>query len=258
MFKKNNKEELNKLFVDWIRRFLQPNFVNKITKTLVIFGISIIAMPIPIKVIICNFIINTFNINNNEQFKISDIGNTSGDYWLGFSIISLALIYNAFNIWMISKDKTSSRKEKAKVNDKNRAVDIKLFNDFKDLLSSKSSAINLLKEHDFGTAFSYEHLESLKTFKYDWHTSEKSFINNEIELLKLELWEDVSELISLINLNTRQIRSGFLHVVPEQYIGKDDWPQRFDDAIEKLNFKATKVFQAHQEFIIFCKKELNF
>lgn len=246
------KEEIKVFIVEIGKKWFFPDFSNKITWTVITLGTSIILAPMPFKLIFFNFLIDTLDLNNGSNLKLADLGGTSADYWLGFSLVALALLHNVFSKWLNIQDRISDRHDV----DRARDIDRKLFHDFITLLPSSTGAIQFLEQHDFGGTFNLEVFQAIDSFVYDWNCPEKSFLEETLEKIKTELWNKSKSLSMEIGRRTGPVRSGRQSVVTDEHLQDFNWPAEFDDDIRFLNAEATELFELHQVFVKQCRDML--
>lgn len=247
-----SKEEIKGFVISVGRKWLFPDFSNKVTWCVVTLGGSVILVPTPLKVIFANFIINSFNLNNGELLTLAEMSNSSADYWLGFALIVVALSHNILSKWFLFEEKASLRAD----NDKRIETDSRLFDEFIELLPSSSGAAQFLEQHNFWNTFDLERFHPIDTFIHDWDCPEKSFLDESLESTKVEFLNKSRELSELIGLKTGPTRSGRQSVVPDEYRTEYNVPKQYQDDIEMLNQKATDLFNIHQRLVRQCRQKL--
>ena len=95
-----NKQEIKEFLIKYGKKWFFPDFSNKITWFVITLGAGIILTPIPIKIVVYNWLIDTFNLNSSKYLTLSDLGNRNEDYIVGFALIFLALSHNLISKWL--------------------------------------------------------------------------------------------------------------------------------------------------------------
>lgn len=248
-----SRDEIKSFVISLGKRWLFPDFSNKVTWFVVTLGGSVILVPIPLKVVVSNFVINSFNLNSGKLLTLAEMSNTSADYWLGFALIVIALVHNVFSKWLMFEEKMSLR---AKA-DKQIETDSRLFGEFVELLPSSSGAVQFLEQHSFWNTFDLARFHPVDAFIYEWDCPEKIFLDESLESIKMEFLDKGRELSGLIGQKTGPTRSGRQSVVPDEYLGEYNVPKRYQDDIEMLNKKATDLFNIHQKLVRQCRQKLK-
>lgn len=246
-------EEIKTFVVKLGRKWFFPDFSNKVTWYVVTLGASVILAPTALKLVVSNFIIDSFNLNSGELLTLAEMGNTSADYWLGFSLVSIALAHNVFSKWLILQEGVLTKVDA----DREKEVDRNLFNNFIELLPSSSGAAQFLELHDFGGTFDLDRFSPIDSFIYDWNCPEKSFLDKSLESIKTEFWAKSRELSILIGRKTGPTRNGRQSVLTDEYIGAYNIPEEYEEDIRLLNQKATELFQIHQNLVKQCRQKLT-
>ncbi len=247
-----SKQEVKTFLIKLGRKWFFPDFANKVTWFVVTLGASIILAPIPLKQVILNFLIESFNLNSGELLTLAELGSTSADYWLGFALIAIALAHNVFCKWLVLQECIQARADSEKA----KEVDRKLFSEFISLLPSTSGAAQFLEQHDFGNTFDLSRFHPIDQFVYDWNCPEKTFLDESLESIKMDFWNKSRELSILIGRKTGPLRSGRQSVLTEEYLGAFNIPEEYEEDIKLLNQKATDLFQIHQKLTSQCRKKL--
>jgi hypothetical protein len=248
-----NKEEIKAFVIKLGQKWFFPDFSNKVTWYVVTLGASVVLAPTPLKLVISNFIIETFNLKYGEVLTLADMGNTSADYWLGFALITIALVHNVFSKWLVLQEELLSREEL----ERQKKVDSRLFSEFICMLPSTSGAAHFLEQYDFGGTFDLEKFQPIDTFVYDWNCPEKSFLDESLESIKMEFWYKSRELSILIARKTGPTRNGRQSVVPDEYRREYNIPEEYAQDIRLLNAKATELFQIHQKLVLHSRQKLT-
>lgn len=247
------KEEIKEFVIKFGKKWLFPDFYNKVTWYVVTLGAGIILTPTPFKLVVYNWIIESFNLNAGNTLTLAEMGNSTADYWLGFALIISALLHNVFSKWLLHQNDIQDRVKEEKVS----AVDEALFKEFLEIFPSGSRSAYLLENHDFGNSFKLESLRDIDKFVDEWNCPEKSFINPELESIRKELWNKCHEFSWLLAKKSAPTHGGFQSVVPDQVRGNWDWPEWVDKDVKAVNEMAYEVFSLHQGFIKSMRETLK-
>lgn len=223
-----------------IIQLFKPSFYNKITWTIVIAGLALLGTPLLERVL--NAVLKTeYNITITDD----------ADNVIGLILIVLALIYNLitsyFEKFLLHKQENLKRKAYIE-------KDSVLFEKFLETLPSKGS-IEFLKTHSFGDAFQLESLKDLFDFQYEWNSAEYEFINQELEKMKKQLYENVQQFVYINGNGSYRQNNDWFSVIPDDC---NDWelPQHIINKIKEMDDLADKVYQSHQNFVRAGKKLL--
>ncbi|MBU0656868.1 MAG: hypothetical protein KJ914_17235 [Gammaproteobacteria bacterium] len=129
-------------------------------------------------------------------------------------------------------------------------ADVKLFNDFLELLPSVLVTEHL-HEFDFIQPFRAEYLQPIDDFKYKWANAEHRFIDPEVEEKRLDLYNAVKNFLSILAKNTSQNSKGFQAVRHDRHADDYD-PERearYGQEAAEINDSADLVFEKHQELV---------
>jgi hypothetical protein len=248
-----DRNEIKEFVIKFGRRWLFPDFSNKITWGICTLGTTVILTPIPFKVVLYNWFIDTLKLNSGNYFKVAEFVPESVDYWLGFLLILVALVHNVlckfFASQVTNKDAQYAADE--------RDVDRRLFSEFLLDFPSQSGAIRLLQDHDFGNSFRLESLAEIDRFVERWRHAETTFLNSEINLLKENLYAKSKEFSCLLDIKSAPTSVGRQSVVPDQHRDDWNWPEDVTNDVRIVNELASKVADAHQEFILKSKQLLR-
>lgn len=247
------KEEVKEFVIKYGRKWLFPDFYNKVTWYVVTLGAGIILTPTLFKLVVYNWIIESFNLNSGNTLTLSEMGSSTADYWLGFALIISALLHNVFSKWLLHQNDIQDRVKAEKVS----AVDEALFKEFLEIFPSGSRSAYLLESHDFGNTFSLESLKDIDKFVDEWNCPEKNFINPELEAIRKKLWNKCHEFSWLIAKKSAPTHGGFQSVVPDRVRGDWDWPEWVDNDVKSVNEMASEVFSLHQDFIKSMREALK-
>ncbi len=251
-----SKEEIKAFVVSLGKKWFFPDFSNKITWYAITLGGSVILAPIPLKVVIANFMINSFNLNSGGLLTLAEMSNPSADYWLGSALIAIALAHNVFSKWLVFEEKELSRARDEKQKEIQIKTDARLFREFIELLPTSAGAAQFLEQHNFWNTFDLAQFKPIDVFIYDWGCPEKSFLDESLELTKNEFLNKSRDLSNLIGQKTGPTRTGRQSVVPDEYLGEHNVPKQYHDDVTILNKKATELFNLHQKLVRQCRQKL--
>jgi hypothetical protein len=208
-------------------------------------GAGIILTPTPFKLVVYNWIIESFNLNLGNTITLSEMGSSNTDYWLGFGLIISALLHNVFSKWILHQNDIQQRASVDTIS----TVDKSLFKEFLEVFPSGSRSSELLHTHDFEHSFSLKSLDEIDKFVNEWNCPEKSFIDPKLETIRKELWVKCNEFSRLIADKSSPTCGGLQSVVPDQHRNDWDRPKWINDDIKLVNNMASEVFTLHQTFI---------
>ncbi len=248
-----NKEELKEFTVKIGKKWFFPNFSNKLTWSVISIGAGMVLTPNLLKIIFYNWLVDTFNLNAGEHFTVSEIGSNSAEYWIGSSLIFIALVHNLFSKWISLQEKNISITE----HNKTIEADTKLFTNFLEIFPSGCNSAYLLENHDFGGSFDNGSLSEIKQFVIEWNCPEKEFITPKFENLRKELLNKCNEFCRLLANKSSPTPSGHMQsVLPHNQRGSK-WPEWVVNDIKEVNEMATIVFNLHQDFIKELRQKLK-
>ncbi|MBH0067086.1 hypothetical protein [Pseudoalteromonas sp. NZS100] len=236
-----------------LKKLIFPDFSNTMTKYVVGLGATIVLTPAPLKQLFYNWLVDTFNLNSGQHFSFADIQSNSADYWLGFSLIFIALIHNIAYRVFIYKSEKLERDEK----DKLIQVDKELYQSFIELLPSDGATIQLLEEHDFGASYHKNSTKDLDTFIYTWNNAQKEFLDEELESKRSDFLKKILEFSNTLALRSYNIGGSTYSCIPDAYRGAWEWPKHVDEQINLLNSLASECFEKHKELILLARRKLK-
>lgn len=251
MFTKN---EIRKFILKLGKKWFFPEFSNKITWAAISLGVGVVLTPTPFKLMLYNWLVDTFNLNSGNYFLLSELSSGAADYWVGFALIALALAHNLCSKWLQLTHEKSINQDKTAAIEADKA----LYEKFIETIPSGSRSIHLLQPHDFGNSFSLDSLSEIEKFVSEWNCAETKFLNEELEQLREALWNKSNEFSWLLARKSAPSSNGRLQsVVPDQHRNDWDWPKWVDDDVNAVNTMASEVFELHQKFITTAKRALR-
>lgn len=248
-------KEIKSFALEYGRKWLFPDFTNKLTWFVAGLGGAIIVTPTPLKVIIYNWLIDTFNLNSGKKFSLAELVPDAADYWVGFGLIVVALLHNILYRYFLYKEKQGSL---ASANERGYAHDRKLFDKFLEDFPSGSDSVNMLRHHDFANSFNINTLANLDRFTSEWDIVEREFLNPELEQMRKELWGKCREFNDKLSLGAWDLNGGpGFTCIPDAYRGSDDWPEHVDKKIGELNTLGTECYELYVAFVRLGKQTLS-
>jgi hypothetical protein len=249
-----SRKELKELVIALGKKWLFPDFTNKLTWFVVTVGGGILLTPTPLKLVFYNWLVDTINLNSGVHFILAELTNDSAGYVLGVVLIALALAHNIAYRYL---NYLASNEEKANIGRRNIA-DAVLFEKFKSAFPSNSASVQLLKKHDFVNSYDGEATSQLEKFVHNWNNAENGFLDDSIENKKLELWNNCNSFLQKLAEVTSPVGVGpFESVIPDRYRGEWDMPDFVTQRVSELNSIATECYTKHQQFIAYCKVRLG-
>lgn len=251
MFK---KEELKEFIVKYGKKWLFPDFTNKLTWFVAGIGGTILITPVALEQAFYNWLVETINLNSGVPITLAELESGSADYWLGFGLILLALIHNVTNRYFIYKETAERVNESDALND----VDRELFLRFRREFPSDSRSVMLFKEHDFGNSYHDNNTDELDNFVNNWNTAEREFLNKDLESKRKELWDKCHEFVYALAQGSYYLNGGqLLSCIPDAHRGAWDWPDHVEEKVNKLNTMGTECFELHRDFVLSGRRKLK-
>ncbi|MDP2204287.1 MAG: hypothetical protein Q8K07_19905 [Methylicorpusculum sp.] len=249
-----SRNEIKKLIITFLRKWLFPDFTNKVTWAVVTVGCAILVTPTPFKLIFYNWLVDSFNLNSGNHFTLAELTADSADYVWGGVLVVGALFHNiGYRYFLHAAAVAEERKL-----DRQRYADLVLFNEFKSAFPSNSASVRLLEEHDFGNSYPGDSTSHIERFVVDWNNAEHQFLDSAIEKKRQELWACCNNFLNTLASHSGPITaSPFFSAIPDMYRGDWDWPDFVSERVKELNTKASECFTCHQEFIALSKNRLK-
>ena len=243
------------LGIAFLKKWLFPDFTNKLTWFVVSVGVGILVTPSPLKLVFYNWVIETLNLNSGVPFTLADLNADSAGSIYGFLLIAFGLLHNIAYKYFSSAGNIQTVEK----NNRHVRADTALYEKFVNEFSSNSGAAIFLRDHDLGNSYEGAKTRELEDFYNNWNTAETTFLTTTLEKKKMELWmaskaflNELASVSGVVNGNVK-----WFSVIPEQYMGHFDYPDFVTKRVKKLNDMATHCHQVHQELIALCKEELK-
>lgn len=246
-----NRKELKEII--W-KKWIFPDFSNKLTWLVGGAGVTILITPTPLKQIIYNWLVDTFNLNSGEHYTLAELQSGAADYWCGFGVIALALLHNiAYKIFLYKTEKLAYAEKQELIE-----VDRRLFNEFVNLLPSDGLDVKLLEDHDFGNSHHGKSVKALEAFVYIWDNAQKQFLDTELESKRSNLIIKAKHFIYTLACRSYAIGNGeIFSCVPDAYRGAWEWPAHVDEQIRELNELGTELFELHKDLVLTARRKLK-
>lgn len=274
------KEEVKEFVAKHWEKVIFPNVSNRISKYVVFAGVGIVVGINPWSIVILNWLVDLVNKSNSLTPPIPHLSTDRTDYIWGVVLIFVAMLHNLLYQWIkFSHDKIEKEqqhimkmaefqrieslelkdKEMENINNQLKMeTDKSLFERFlRDFPSDSSSAI-LLKQHNFWDAYHMNNTDQIDTFVDEWNTAETKFLNEEIETIRITLWNECRILVDLLGRYSFSVMGGpMTRVYPEIYYDVWETPAWLDDRVDGLNLASRKCYDLHQSFISLCRNKLK-
>lgn len=239
-------------FVIKLIKLLRPEFYNKLTWTVVIAGLALMATPFWEDILVAV-------ISKEYELDLAPGGNTP---W-GFALVILGLVYHLISNSLL---KLIEYKDKEKKDAGKLKHDSERFRASQEILTEKQLTNFLewlLSDHSYRTD------DSSKLHNYaDYHLSpENYFLDKEIQAAALEVSESISTLLYWISLN--------FWVFPEKQTGENlrlcmhpHWNidrgghgepedfKKYDEVTDKLLALSDAVKQSYKHYRMLVKNKL--
>lgn len=249
-----SKSEVKTAILALGRKWLFPDFSNKLTWLVATVGAGIIVTPVLLKEIVYNWLIDTFNLNAGEHLKLAALMPSGADYLIGFSLIAFALLHNVSSRYFGYRMAQMGDKYNQDI----LAADRKLFDKFLEVFPSNSPSARLLHEHDFGNSFHEGNTDQIDNFVSHWGIAEMCFHDAEIEEAKAALYTSCRKLVYELSSAAFYIGAGpMLTCIPDAFRGAWQWPPHVEQRIRELNELASTCHSQHQSFIATARRRLK-
>jgi len=235
------KKELKQGVVSLAKKYLFPDFSNKLVWILVVTGISLLPTPKAIFVVLFEMGIEFINVNEIGPVAIPSFDLGESSYIEGLVLILCGLVYGLLSRLISSKTSLNQKSHTSK--------DGLLFDSFLKVLPSDSMSITLLKNHDFKESFDIDALKELISFVNDWSSAENCFVDEEMESNKQYFLDQCLRFQQLVEGLVGESSIGIVSISPDRRAGGFDLPEWAEDDIVEVNKKAREIFESHQLLI---------
>lgn len=243
-------QEMQIIAIQWLKRFLFPDFTNKLTWLVALAGIALVVGPSELVVAAVNWVVAFANKNEIIQPSLAAISFTPDPmgYWMVFG----ALVHNLANKAIALRlDSLEFQKQRER-----REMDIRLFESLTELLPSNGRAMSLAREQDFSNSFAIAAVEPVTEFVQTWDNAEHEFLNKRIEAQKKSLLELASDFTLKIAQYTSPTGNGRQSAIPSRMNVDFGFPEYLKKEIRELNEAASAFHHAHQSLIRLARENL--
>lgn len=235
-----------------------PEFSNKVTWTLITFGVGILALPAPTYILFINLIIDFYNKQTSSNITLIDINSITPSYSLGLALIICGLVYHLVIKGLQTFNEITREKHLNLTNEIKRKADIKLYEKFIAILPPTSLSIALLKDQDFGHSFHENSIKDMEKLSYDWGHADQHFHDTEIENKAIKLNGDIQNFNNFLALHSNYIHTGpILTMLTAQDRANDfEWLPQTEKNVREANERSAAIYEEYCDFILTCKKKL--
>ncbi|NYA43251.1 hypothetical protein HZI31_08035 [Serratia fonticola] len=263
------KEEIKEFLIKFGKRVFFPDVSNRISKYVMVAGVTIIAGMNPYSIVLLNWLVDLFNKSNEARFTIPHFSGDRVDYIWGVVLVLTAITHNILYQWMkFNQEKKQSEhinamEMLAAESDERQAqqrmeADRVLFKKFLEVFPSNSLSAELLKSHDFENSYHKDSTKQIDKFVDEWDTAESKFLDEEIEQARVNLWVECHKFIYDLAMSSGPVMAGpLLRVIPDAYVGNWDYPEWVNEKLKNLNSASSRCYQLHQDFISLCRNKLK-
>ncbi|SHO53157.1 hypothetical protein [Desulfopila aestuarii] len=225
-----------KKLIGIILRLLFPDFSNRITKIVVVFGLAMMSSSLLERVL--NAIVSQFS---SLYLNIS-ISEGNDAYW-GFLLVLLGLAHN-ISYQTLIKSNFISRLSPNYLNDE------ALFNRFLTTLPSHV-IIEDLKYVDFLSEVRREIYEPLRFFLMEWDNAECAFTDDEMESIRSRLFEEISAFFELLGAYTFPVghMGEYASVRDKRLDDHKKFHQKHIDEANEISLKVKGIIEQHQNLV---------
>lgn len=240
--------EIRLLTLQWLKRFLFPDFTNRLTWLVALSGIALATPSNEIFVYIINLVIIAANKNIFSESFLPPLSSNSDPtgYWLVIG----ALAHNVLH--KLVSHRTDALLHQKELSKKER--DKKLLDDFLIILPSNSDTLYLAKDHDFSTAFEIDAIKPIWLFIQKWDNAEFEFTDAAVETEKKNLLNQASDFAMKVSQYTSPTRGGMQCAIPSGMNPDLGLPEHIYEEIKILNRAAHDFYKAHQHFVRFARE----
>ena len=237
-----------------LKKWIFPDFSNKLTWLVGGAGVTILLTPTPLKQLFYNWLVDTFNLNLGEHYTLAELQASSSDYLLGFAIILLALFHNIGYRFFIYKTEKLAQIDKKEIIE----VDKKLFNEFVKLLPPNGLDVKILEEHDFGHSYRGKSVQALDTFVHTWNNVQKQFLDTDLESKRSVFITKSNHFIYTLASRSYSVGcTDSFSCIPDAYRNVWSWPPHVHEQIKELNDLGTELFELYNDLILTARRKLN-
>lgn len=253
-----SKQEAKTLIMALGRKWLFPDFNNKLTWWVAGAGGAIILAATPLKTLIYNWLIDSAILNIGIDLPLADFGEDKADYWMGITLILAALVHNVL-IRFASQLLTAREDAKQdKLSVKRAEVDTALFARMSKEFPASGRSVLFLKEHNFEFSFKDSDTAEVERFVYNGSDVDREFLNEGLEAERQVLLKKCRQFLhDLNNLCGPGAQLDSYTCIPEYCKGDWNLPEHVELAIKKLNEDSTACYESYSHFIRKVRTKLS-
>ena len=95
-----NRNEVKEFIIKYGKKWIFPDFTNKLTWFVVSIGGTLLLTPVVFKQLFYNWLVDTVNLNSGNYITIAELQSDSPDYAIGTSLIVFGFRFFQLNeIW---------------------------------------------------------------------------------------------------------------------------------------------------------------
>lgn len=189
---------------------------------------------------------------NSETILESLISFMSSDTFIAALV---GMLFTLLGFWLKSKISNHNDRELDRLN-----ADRARYHEVISICPQNSSAIELIKLHDFRVSFAQDSLRPLERLLALWEQDIKRYHDKEIDKLRADATEKLKVFLDEVSRLASPINGGFLNCLPccerGDDIGRELSPQTNQD-LERLHQAASEAHASYQSFIATAKERLS-
>lgn len=253
-----NRQEVKSFVVALGRKWLFPDFNNKLTWWVAGAGVAVILATTPLTIILYGWLIEILRLNVGAGFSIAKLTEDKPDYGLGVCLIGAALVHNVIirflAYWVANREQ--ARQEL--ISEETLAVDKALFIRLSEEFPPSGRSVKFLKDHNFEFSFADENLREVELFVHHAKDTDREFLDPELEADRMVLFKACRSFLNYLAQQSGPVGNGnYYSCIPDNARGEWDNPPHVDEAIKKLNEDGTACFEAHTALIRNARRKLR-
>lgn len=233
-----------------LRKWLFPDFNNKLTWWVAGLGGTVILAATPLKVLLCEWIIGSVILSSGMNASLAKFGEDNVDYRWGVALVFLALTHNIVIRFVSSwlEEKKNGREAVATAD--RVAVDRVLYTRFLEEFPASGRSVRLLKEHNFENTFRDADTAEVERFVHHGYDVDREFLDEELEVERQDLLNKCRGFLRYMNIHSGPgALADSYTCIPELYRCEYNLPDHVNVAIRKLNEDGSACYEAHTNFI---------
>ncbi|AVD91482.1 MULTISPECIES: hypothetical protein [Pseudomonas] len=250
-------QEVKGFFVALGRKWLFPDFNNKLTWWVAGAGGAVLLAATPLKTLLLDWLVESAILNVGQVLSLAKFGDDKADYWMGVVLILAALIHNVAiryaSYWLSEKE--NARQDK--IFAKHAKVDEALFNMVMKEFPPSGRSVSFLKFHNFEFSFRDEDTAEIERFVHNGYDVDREFHDEELEAKRLVLLSTCAQFLRDLNsLAGPGAQVDSYTCIPEYCKNEWNFPEKVEKDIKKLNEGGTACYEAHTDFTRTVRKKL--